>query len=122
MTENSDEKLLNLYHQYWLEFSRGSEYLNNLFNLFHHLYKKDAVTSLPISSVTPIIIIAMGDAENISASPTIEKYAATADIANADSKSIIANIIALREFYVFYIELCRYNNLLFLELFYPSVP
>lgn len=31
LIENSDEKLLNLYHQYWLEFSKGSEYLNNLF-------------------------------------------------------------------------------------------
>jgi cullin 2 len=31
LIENSDEKLLNLYFQYWNEFSKGSEYLNNLF-------------------------------------------------------------------------------------------
>ena len=31
LVENSDEKLLNLYFQYWNEFSKGSEYLNNLF-------------------------------------------------------------------------------------------
>jgi len=28
LIENNDENLLNLYHQYWLEYSRGSEYTN----------------------------------------------------------------------------------------------
>lgn len=31
LIENTDEKLLNLYHTFWLEYSKGSEYLNNLF-------------------------------------------------------------------------------------------
>ncbi len=38
--DNSDEKLLNLYHQYWIEFSRGSEYLNNLFIYLNTQYVK----------------------------------------------------------------------------------
>ena len=40
LIENSDEKLLNLYHQYWLEYSRGSEYLNNLFIYLNTQYVK----------------------------------------------------------------------------------
>ena len=43
LIENSDEKLLNLYHQYWLEYSRGSEYLNNLFIYLNTQYVKKNV-------------------------------------------------------------------------------
>ena len=43
LTENSDEKLLNLYHTYWLEYSRGSEYLNNLFIYLNTQYVKKNV-------------------------------------------------------------------------------
>jgi cullin 2 len=43
LIENSDEKLLQLYHQYWLEFSRGSEYLNNLFIYLNTQYVKKNV-------------------------------------------------------------------------------
>jgi cullin 2 len=31
LTENNDESLLNSYNQFWLEYSKGSEYLNHLF-------------------------------------------------------------------------------------------
>ena len=31
LADNCDEKLLNLYYQFWTEYSKGSEYLNNLF-------------------------------------------------------------------------------------------
>lgn len=31
LTESSDENLLYLYHKFWNEFSKGSEYLNNLY-------------------------------------------------------------------------------------------
>lgn len=40
LIDNSDEKLLNLYHQYWLEYSKGSEYLNNLFIYLNTQYVK----------------------------------------------------------------------------------
>ena len=67
-------------------------------------------------------MIALGAAENISVNPTIEKYAATEDIASADNNNIIANIIVLRVSYVSCIELCRCNNLPSLILADPSVP
>lgn len=40
LVENSDQELLNFYHQYWLEYSRGSEYLNNLFIYLNTQYVK----------------------------------------------------------------------------------
>jgi len=43
LLENSDQELLNLYHQYWLEYSRGSEYLNNLFIYLNTQYVKKNV-------------------------------------------------------------------------------
>ena len=38
-------------------------------------------------------MMACGAAEKISVNPTIEKYAATEDIASAESNNIMANII-----------------------------
>jgi len=43
LSESNDENLLNLYHKYWNEFSKGSEYLNNLFIYLNTQYVKKNV-------------------------------------------------------------------------------
>ena len=50
-------------------------------------YSHDAVTSLAISSTTPIARIGSAAAGKIAMSPTIEKYPATVETASADKRS-----------------------------------
>lgn len=67
------------------------------------------MTSLPISSEPPIIAIAIGLAVKIDINPTMEKYAATADIPtavkNRRSVNITVSVIILYqsalEFFLF---------------------
>ncbi|CAF0772886.1 unnamed protein product [Brachionus calyciflorus] len=45
LIENPDEQLLILYYQYWNEFSKGAEYLNNLFNYLNTQYVRKTSNS-----------------------------------------------------------------------------
>lgn len=62
--------------------------------LFQYRYSHDAVTSFATSNTTPIARIGSAAAGKIAMRPTIEKYPATVDTANAEnSKSAMNNIL-----------------------------